>query len=612
MTVFQGLRISRKIALGFALVVLAIVGMGATIFLSTQQTKAANAQMQNSDAIVRAVKEAQFYMSRQENSFRGWVISTDDYYLGRIDKHRDNFQKRVETLRGLMPGDDNAAMLDRMQAAATAWYDGVVKPGARLSRSPETRGQVIAMIGNDGLADKLIEPTETVIDTILEQQEARRAEAVAQSDAAMNMVVLAILVGIGVTLALSIGVGALLTGQIASPVSRMTDAMRRLAEGDHDVDVPATGRGDEIGAMAGAVQVFKDAAIEKERLESEAAANRAAVEAERARNEAARAASAAEQARVVAALAKGLDGLSRGDLTCRVSEAFPADYEKLRADFNAALNQLQDAMRVVASNADGIRTGSGEISHAADDLARRTEQQAARLEETAAALDEITATVQNTATGARSAASAVTQARSQAERGGVVVRNAVDAMSHIEASAREIAQIITVIDEIAFQTNLLALNAGVEAARAGDAGRGFAVVAQEVRALAQRSADAAKEIKELIAQSSSHVGSGVELVGETGRALEHIVSSVAEIDRLVSTIASTTGEQATALREVNTAINHMDQATQQNAAMVEESTAASHSLAGEAEALSAAVGRFQLGEGNGVRDMHARARAAFA
>ncbi len=299
---------------------------------------------------------------------------------------------------------------------------------------------------------------------------------------------------------------------------------------------------------------------------------------------------------MVEALADGLGALSQGDLTHELTEPFPDDYVKLQTDFNAAVIRLREAMAVVATNVSAIRSGSGEISQAADDLSRRTEQQAASLEETAAALDQITATVNKTASGARQASSVVQAARGDAETSGHVVRDAVSAMSAIESSAREISQIIGVIDEIAFQTNLLALNAGVEAARAGDAGRGFAVVASEVRALAQRSAEAAKEIKTLISASTTQVASGVQLVGQTGEALQRIVGRVAEIDSLVSEIAASAQEQATGLQQVNTAVNQMDQVTQQNAAMVEESTAASHSLSQEAEALQASVARFKIGQ----------------
>jgi methyl-accepting chemotaxis protein len=308
-----------------------------------------------------------------------------------------------------------------------------------------------------------------------------------------------------------------------------------------------------------------------------------------------------ERLAVVRNLADALGHLAQGDLAYRIETAFPPEYEQLRSDYNGALGRLSTTLNEIIGGASAIRSGAGEISSAADDLARRTEQQAASLEETAAALDEITVTVRKTASGAKTASDVVLAARGDAQTSGQVVRQAVDAMSEIEGSSSKIGQIIGVIDEIAFQTNLLALNAGVEAARAGDAGKGFAVVASEVRALAQRSADAAKEIKALISASAEQVGSGVRLVGETGQALQRIVDRVAEIDVLVTEIAASAQEQATGLHQVNSAINEMDQVTQQNAAMVEQSTAASHSLAQEAQGLAEAVARFSV-DGAGVPD----------
>jgi methyl-accepting chemotaxis protein len=399
------------------------------------------------------------------------------------------------------------------------------------------------------------------------------------------------LIGVGVIGVALIGGFAVILAQreIVRPIGGLTKVMEALAGGDLEVDVAGQGRKDELGAMAAAVQVFKDNGRALKQSE-----------AEKRRQDAALADAAREQQAVVEAIGEGLSNLSGGNLTARITEPFAGDYERLRTDFNTAMEKLQEAMKVIVVNVDGITTGAGEISQASDDLSRRTEQQAASLEETAAALDEITATVRKTAAGSRQASEAVTDAKGEAEHSGAVVSEAVAAMGEIEQSSQQISQIIGVIDEIAFQTNLLALNAGVEAARAGDAGRGFAVVAQEVRALAQRSAEAAKEIKALIFTSSKQVGQGVDLVGQTGKALQSIVSKVAEIDTLVTEISASAQEQATALAEVNTAINQMDQVVQQNAAMVEESTAASHSLAQEAEEMSRLVSRFNVGEG-GVR-----------
>lgn len=309
-----------------------------------------------------------------------------------------------------------------------------------------------------------------------------------------------------------------------------------------------------------------------------------------------RAAKAAEQAHVVESLATGLRQFAGGNLTARIDETFSGDYERLRADFNAAGAKLLDTMRSVLTGTRGITSGAGEISQAADDLSKRTEQQAASLEETAAALEEITATVKRTAENAKEASTIVTNAKGAAENGGQIVQTAISAMGEIEQSSKKITDIIGVIDEIAFQTNLLALNAGVEAARAGDAGKGFAVVASEVRALAQRSSGAAKEIKTLIKTSSEQVVTGVKLVGESGQALKRIVDEVSKINELVVEMAQAAQQQSTGIEQVNVAVTQMDQMTQQNAAMVEESTAASRALAGETSELSNLVAYFQVGD----------------
>jgi methyl-accepting chemotaxis protein len=291
----------------------------------------------------------------------------------------------------------------------------------------------------------------------------------------------------------------------------------------------------------------------------------------------------------------GLARLADRDVEYRIEKTFIPDFEKLRLDFNSSLEKLQSTLVQIADSTSAIQSGTQEISTASDDLSRRTEQQAASLEETAAALDEITTTVKKSAEGASHARQVVVTTDDDAKKSAVVVRQAVEAMDAIAKSAQQISQIIGVIDEIAFQTNLLALNAGVEAARAGDAGRGFAVVASEVRALAQRSAEAAKEIKGLISTSTEQVDHGVKLVSETGKSLERILAQVTEINSIVSDITTGAKEQATALNEINSAINQMDQTTQQNAAMVEESTAASHALSHETSQLSDLVGQFKVG-----------------
>jgi methyl-accepting chemotaxis protein len=403
-----------------------------------------------------------------------------------------------------------------------------------------------------------------------------------------------------ITLALLIVLGGFAWWQsqaIIGALGKLRTSMLELAAGKLDNVRLDTERHDEIGEMARAVQVFKENALRARELEMQAAESRDAAETQRVRNEADRETLARETERVVAQVGGALSALSMGDLTARLS-GFPDSYQRLQSDFNDAILKLADALSRISGAGQAIGSGATEMARASDDLSRRTEQQAANLEETAAALEQITATVAGTANAAKHAHAVVHSAKGSAEASGAIVERAVSAMGQIEQSSSEIGKIIGVIDEIAFQTNLLALNAGVEAARAGEAGRGFAVVASEVRALAQRSATAAKDIKDLISKSSTQVGSGVDLVNETGRALQGIVAQVSEIAVIVSEIASSAHEQASGLTQVNTAISQLDQITQQNAAMVEQATAASKSLAGESLKLDELLAQFKVSSGN--------------
>ncbi|GAB0114743.1 HAMP domain-containing methyl-accepting chemotaxis protein [Acidisoma sp. C75] len=433
--------------------------------------------------------------------------------------------------------------------------------------------------------------------TNYEQRSAMQSKADANRRAHQGLLIIGI--GIAVLLLAILASVALSVVNIARPIVRMTALMQRLATNDTELTITGTDRRDEIGEMAGAVQIFKDNAIERARLEAEAAEFQRDLDRKLRETEQAFTEAGHEQKVAMEGVSAALSRLAEGDLTARFDAGVSAAYQSLRDDFNAALDTLQETMRAIAANTVGVRSGAAEIQQAASDLSRRTEQQAANLEETAAALDEITATVRKTADSVGEARQLVQDTRSSAERSGTVVRDAVKAMSGIEQSSHQIANIITVIDEIAFQTNLLALNAGVEAARAGDAGRGFAVVATEVRTLAQRSADAAKEIKALILSSGQQVELGVKLVSETGNVLAVIVDQVMRLNGLMSDVANSAKEQSTGLQEVNTAMNQMDQVTQQNAAMVEEATAASHGLAREAEDLAHLVSQFKI-ESDGV------------
>jgi methyl-accepting chemotaxis protein len=381
---------------------------------------------------------------------------------------------------------------------------------------------------------------------------------------------------------------------ITRPVGQLVDTMATLAKGNHNIEVPGADRGDELGHMARAVLVFRDAAVEKERLEAQSADAQKAAEVERQRNEAARAAAAAQVKHVVDALGEGLEQLAKGTLTYRITEEFADEYKKVQDDFNGAISQLQETIGAIVTSTREVSNAAGEISSSTTDLSQRTEEQAASLEETSASMEQISATVKQNADNAQQANRFATGTREVCDRGGEVVAEAVKAMSRIEESSRKISDIIGVIDEIARQTNLLALNAAVEAARAGEAGRGFAVVASEVRSLAQRSSQAAKDIKDLISNSSNQVQEGVELVNRAGTSLNEILASIKKVADIVSGIAAASAEQATGLEQVNKALSQMDEVTQQNSALVEENAATAKTLEHQAHAMSERVAFFRV------------------
>ncbi len=409
-----------------------------------------------------------------------------------------------------------------------------------------------------------------------------------------NQVLVGAVVAFGLCLVIG-GFAAAIVFRLSNRLAALSAATSALAAGDFDATLPVATGNDEVDRMAQSVHVFQDAARARAALEANAKAARGEAETSRLAFDQERTEKERRVEEATSALGHGLEKLAGGDLAYRIEVPFEARLDKLRVDFNAALDRLRQTLLSVSENAEGLKAGVEEIAHASDDLSARTEQQAASLAETASALEQITQTLKTSASGVKNAASLVSTADNDAKEGAVVVRRAVEAMAAISESSQKIAQIIGVIDEIAFQTNLLALNAGVEAARAGDAGKGFAVVASEVRALAQRSADAAKEIKALISASAAQVETGVELVTDTGQGLERIISRVSEINRVVADIAGGAENQATSLQQVNAAISAMDQATQQNATMAEEANAASRSLAQDTSRLTDMMRNFRLG-----------------
>ncbi len=492
--------------------------------------------------------------------------------LGQLEK--DYLARKAYWQTAPLPSDEAAVLKDSQKSADAFWaaIDQRFIPAVRA-------GDVVAMrqVNDTELAPNYSAQHNAILRLVDMSNTFRTAEH-GKDDG----VVAGSLVAVGALMALVMAAvwaaKSLIARRIVDPLSRTAEAMHHLAEGDYESEVEGIDRNDEIGTMAQAMDVFRQAGIAKRQAEQ-------------------------EQQQVVTALSSGLSNLANQNLEFRIHDAFPDTYEALRLDFNRALDSLMAAMSMVRVGAGSLVSSIDEIRVASEDLARRNEHQAASLEETAATMNEVSSTVRASAVSAANVREASVKAHRQASEGGEVVGRAVAAMAAIEQSSQEIGQIINVIDGIAFQTNLLALNAGVEAARAGDAGRGFAVVANEVRLLAQRSADAARDIKVLITNSSAQVAAGVDLVDQTGGKLLQIVNQVGEISALIEDIASSSDRQATNILMVSSAVGEMDRMTQQNAAMVEQSTAATRSLSDESNRLTELVSAFRT-RSRGERPNH--------
>ena len=604
---FRNFPLARKLAIGFGVVLTIVTISSVFIFVQIQRVAEIERLNSTSDDAVDLIDQILADIHGASAAVSRYVLTNKEPDKSKFSSNIEEMLKDITSVKKIIMKDnpDLLPLLDVYQNSVDHYIKDEMDAIIELASDPNKRQQALTILSSDTFASSM-EPSEQSLVALREKVNAWSDGWTEAGNRSMEQIEAIVAISGLLSLALGVLMAWVIVRAVATPLRSMTGAMRLLASGDTRVEIPAVGQSDEIGQMAAAVQIFRQAGLEKVRLEAQSQDVRRQSDEERARSESERARVAQQQSQVVDAIAQGLDKLSNGALTYRIGQSFAGDYDKLRVDFNGAMAKLQDTMVVVAGNTFAIRSGTGEISSAAEDLSRRTEQQAASLEETAAALDEITATVRKTAQGSRHARDVVGETKKDAELSSRIVRQAIEAMSGIERSSNQIGQIIGVIDEIAFQTNLLALNAGVEAARAGDAGRGFAVVASEVRALAQRSADAAKEIKTLISASSTQVEQGVSLVDQTSQALERIVTKVSELNAIVADIAASAQEQATGLEQVNTAVNQMDQVTQQNAAMVEESTAASQALAKETDGLSRLIAGFEVGRA----ENHAESRPA--
>jgi methyl-accepting chemotaxis protein len=504
--------------------------------------------------------------SAQSTSLMADPSAKQEKQVARAHALEKNVQAALDEYAPTITSGEERTLANRIQSAWAAYQPMYATAQEKL----KTEGRQAAAEYFTGPMRDTFDVLNKAITDDIAMNNAGGIAAADQSEKTFNQAQILIYAAIGLTLLLCAGATWLLTRCVSKPLVEITGAMSELAAGHLTAEVPHAERRDEIGQLAGAMTTFKNQLAAAER------------------------AKAAQTELIVSSVGAGLDRLSKGDLTHRISADLTGPFRKLKDDFNATISHLGEMVQKILSTSNQITTGAGEISQAADDLSRRTEQQAASLEETAAALEEITATMKKTASNTREVDSAITTATTAAKEGGKVVESATKAMDAIALSSREITDIIGVIDEIAFQTNLLALNAGVEAARAGEAGKGFAVVASEVRALAGRSGEAAKKIKTLINTSGEHVAGGVKLVGESGLALKHIVDQVQQISALVSEMAGAAEQQSSGIQQVNAAVGQMDQVTQQNAAMVEESTAASRNLANETQTLQELVSFFQI------------------
>ncbi|MFZ5747447.1 MAG: methyl-accepting chemotaxis protein [Pseudomonadota bacterium] len=574
----KSLNIPRKLGLSFFMICASAAVMMAVFFSNISMIRSSTDRNNDSQAIHAKALALETALLRQNSQLRGFLVTGDTSYLKSYYEGRDDYDRTSAELEREIedPALRAAVLKSREETIAwrSKWGDRLilrVKAGDRDGAQAEVRAA-----GSAVLVSAAVLPLRDVRDAEMKRIE----EGSARQNSAIATATTVLIVGGILLIGVAVALAFLLSRAIASPITGLTRAMVELASGRTDIDVPSTDRGDELGEMARTVLVFRDAAFAKQ------AAEAAAARAE------------AEQKMVVETISAHLAELAGGNLTAAITREFPADYGAVKTNFNAALSSLRDLIAAVMESTSAIRTGSTEIAQASENLARRTEANAASIEETAAAVTQMDERLRTTAIAAARTVERANGAIGSVSNGRSVADEAVLAMGRVSESAKGIDSVIEGLDKIAFQTRVLAMNAAVEAGRAGEAGRGFAVVADLVSALAMRAEEEAGRARDQLTATQTDIVDAVDMVQKVDAALANISGDVGEVHALLGRIAEDNQAQSTAITEVSAAITTMDQATQQNAAMVEQTSAAAQGLAGEVSGLADRASRFNVGNGS--------------
>ncbi|MDT8757860.1 methyl-accepting chemotaxis protein [Sphingomonas psychrotolerans] len=582
----RSLSISKKLAAAFAAVMLAAAAtLGYVLFASSHVSALTevNDRVDKEQSLAALVENS---LLTAVADLRGFAVSGDPADAAAFENSMKRFDSAVKELAPLLRESKDVALLQKTITAATAWRRSAADP--LLARMSETQAARIHEIAGSSGASRAVDDMTGGAEALREE----KYEAVQASLEEMHTASLdeeyAVGTGMALMLAATFALWALLRALLGRPVVMLTRVMKKLAGGENKIDVPEADRGDELGDMARAVLVFRDAAIAKETADR------------------AKAIADAEQKLVVDTLAEGLGKLSQGDLTAEIGAGFPADYAAVKTNFNDALGNLRALIGSVREGTEAIRAGSSEIATASEDLARRTESNAASLEETSAAVAQMDGRLKATAHAAVETVRSADGAMTEVAQGRAITDEAVQAMGRVSDSAKGIDDVIEGLDKIAFQTRVLAMNAAVEAGRAGEAGRGFAVVADLVSALAMRAEEEAKLAREQLVATQNEIGTAVAAVQKVDGALAGIATGVGEVHKLLGTMAVDNQAQASAVSEISSAVATMDQATQKNAAMVEETSAASRALSNEVATLARQAARFKVEGGPGDFDRERR------